>query len=387
MAYEKGYIILKCFTVNFCDARNLAHRIFLQGKTDFFYRIRQNIRKKFAQIKLGKEVKMQKIKNSFNFFAVIIICFSLIITAAATDSLVPLGHTTGIKLDAGGAIVIGMSEDVDSNPCRSAGISEGDVIKSINGKRVYSNSDLKNAVLGCEGNPLKIEYVRNGKTETAEVTPTKNESGEFVLGIWIRDSIAGIGTLTYYDPETRKYGALGHGVSDSDTNLLIPIERGSLMNSTVAGVKRGSPGNPGELIGEYDLSHDFADIKKNTESGIFGTVSDFSAFENMKTYPVAKREEIHRGKATILSNLEGDKIEEYQIEITSIYFDGEKTKNMLIRATDPRLIEKTGGIVRGMSGSPILQDGKIVGAVTHVLVNDPKKGYAIFIENMLSEAA
>lgn len=330
---------------------------------------------------------MQKTKNSIKIFAAVIICFSFIITASAADELIPLGHTTGIKVESSGAIIIDISEDLSPNPCKDAGLAVGDIINSIDGEKVYSNASLREKVTGCGGRALKIEYVRNGKTETAEVTPTKDESGNYVLGIWIRDSIAGIGTLTYYDPETKTYGALGHGISDSDTNLLIPIQRGALMESSVKDVKRGEAGNPGELIGEYDLDHDFADIKKNTESGIFGAVSDEKMFENMKKYPVAKKEDIKRGKATILTNIEGDEIKEYEIEITGIYHDGEKTKNMLIRATDPELLSKTGGIVRGMSGSPIIQNGKLIGAVTHVLVNDPKKGYAIFIENMLNEAA
>lgn len=331
---------------------------------------------------------MHKTKNSIKIFAaVIIICFSFIITASAASELVPLGHTTGIKLLSDGAIVVGLSEDLGENPCRAAGIAPGDVIKSIDGKSIHLNSELKAAVEKCDGKSLKIEYARDGKTETAEVTPVKNESGEYVLGIWIRDSVAGIGTLTYYDPETKTYGALGHGISETDTNLLIPIERGALMKSRVTDVKRGSAGNPGELVGDYDLSHDFADIKKNTESGIFGKMTDTAEFDSMKRYPIADKNEIKRGKATILANIEGDAVKEYEIEITSIYFDGEKTKNMLVRATDPELLEKTGGIVRGMSGSPIIQDGKLIGAITHVLVNNPQKGYAIFIENMLAETA
>lgn len=326
---------------------------------------------------------MQKTKNLFKIFAVVIICFSFIITASAADELVPLGHTTGIKLQSDGAIVIGLSEDIGENPCAAAGIAPGDVIKSIDGKEIHTNEELKSIVENCGGKTLKIEYARDGKTETADVAPTKNSSGDYALGIWIRDSVAGIGTLTYYDPQTKSYGALGHGISDTDTGLLVPVERGALMESTVSEVKEGKAGSPGELRGEYNLTRDFADIKKNTESGIFGTVESAESFEGLKKYPVADKNEIKRGKATILANVEGDEVKEYEIEITSIYFDGEKTKNMLVRATDPELISKTGGIVRGMSGSPIIQNGKIVGAITHVLVNNPQKGYAIFIENML----
>ncbi len=330
---------------------------------------------------------MQKIKKSIKIFAVFIISLSFIITARAADSLIPLGHTTGIKLLSDGAIVTELMDEISDNPCRAAGIAPGDVIKSVDGSPIHSNEELKRAVTGCNGRGIAVEYERNGEVKSATITPVKSSEGEYLLGIRIRDSVAGIGTLTYYDPQTQTYGALGHGVSEGDTNVLIPTQRGALMKSKVESVVRGTPGKPGELRGEYDFKYDFADITKNTESGIFGKIKDCTEFEGMTAYPVASKNEIKRGRATILSNVEGDEVKEYEIEITSIYFDGEKTKNMLVRATDPELISKTGGIVRGMSGSPIIQDGKLVGAITHVLVNNPQKGYAIFIENMLDAAA
>ncbi|MBQ9986231.1 MAG: SpoIVB peptidase [Oscillospiraceae bacterium] len=330
---------------------------------------------------------MQKTKNSIKIFAAVIICFSFIITASAANELIPLGHTTGIVLSSDGAMVVGFSDTTLPSPCKAAGIKVGDVIKSIGGVPVHSNGDLRKAVLASSGKELTVEYLRDGKLCSAQITPQKGENGEYVIGVMIRDGLAGIGTMTYYDPETKTYGALGHGVSDGETNVLIPIEDGSLLNSTVADVKKGKPGSPGELIGEYEPKNSFADIKKNTDCGIFGKISNEAKLGEGMKYPVAAKEEIKRGAATILSNIEGDEVREYSVEITSIYFDGEKTKNMLVRVTDPELLAKTGGIVRGMSGSPILQNGKLVGAVTHVLVNDPKKGYAIFIENMLDAAA
>ena len=330
---------------------------------------------------------MQKTKNSIKIFAAVIICFSFIITASAANELIPLGHTTGIVLSSDGAMVVGFSDTTPPSPCKAAGIKVGDVIKSIGGVPVHSNGDLRKAVLASSGKELTVEYLRDGKLCSAQITPQKGENGEYVIGVMIRDGLAGIGTMTYYDPETKTYGALGHGVSDGETNVLIPIEDGSLLNSTVADVKKGKPGSPGELIGEYEPQNSFADIKKNTDCGIFGKISNEAKLGEGMKYPVAAKEEVKRGAATILSNIEGDEVREYSVEITSIYFDGEKTKNMLVRVTDPELLAKTGGIVRGMSGSPILQNGKLVGAVTHVLVNDPKKGYAIFIENMLDAAA
>ena len=328
---------------------------------------------------------MKNFKISSKIFVALILSLALTLSAAAADSLIPLGHTTGISISSDGAVVIGFSEDVAPNPAKAAGLLEGDIIKSANGRKILSNSDLISAVTESGGESITIEYIRNGKTHTAKAAPKKSEDG-FVLGVWVRDSVAGIGTLTYLNPEDNSYGALGHGISDSKTNTLIPLRGGELFPSTVQSVKRGKSGEPGELRGNFDASKTFASIIKNTDEGIFGKVTDASVLKKNKPYPIAKRGEVRRGEATILSNVEGDEVKEYKIEIMNIYHGGEATKNMLIRATDPELLEKTGGIVCGMSGSPILQDGKIVGAVTHVLVNDPTKGYGIFIENMLDAA-
>ncbi len=331
---------------------------------------------------------MKKIKNFKQIFVVVLMILSLIITASAADSLVPLGHTAGIKLSSRGAMVVSLATSDADNPCRISGIEPGDIIRSVDGKEISGNGDLREAVRGCNGKTLQIEYMRGGELKNCEVTPQKDDSGEYSIGAFIRDSIAGIGTLTYYDPETKTYGALGHGVCDGETNAIIPIDHGSLMKSSVRDVKIGKSGFPGELSGDYEIQSDFATIEKNTESGIFGKVQDEKTLDTKKSaYPIAKSDEIKRGSATILSNVEGDEVKEYEIEITAISKNDEKTKNMVIRVVDPELLSKTGGIVRGMSGSPIIQDGKIVGAVTHVLVNDPTKGYAIFIENMLNAAA
>ncbi|MBR3848692.1 MAG: SpoIVB peptidase [Oscillospiraceae bacterium] len=329
---------------------------------------------------------MKNFKISSKIFVAIIISLSLIVAASAAESLIPLGHTTGISISSEGAVVVGFSEDLTPNPARDAGIAPGDIIKKIENKKISQNADILSAVLESDGNPVTIEYVRNGKTHTVKVCPTRTEDGSFVLGIWVRDSVAGIGTLTYLNPEDNSYGALGHGISDSKTNTLIPLSDGELFLSSVQSVKRGKSGEPGELIGSFDTSAIFANISKNTEAGIFGKIKDPDLLRGDGALPIAKPNEIKKGEATILSNVEGDEVKEYKIEIMNIYHGGEATKNMLIRATDPTLLEKTGGIVCGMSGSPIIQDGKLVGAVTHVLVNDPTKGYGIFIENMLDIA-
>ena len=329
---------------------------------------------------------MQEAKKLIKIILSVIIISSFLMTASAADTLIPLGRTAGIRLRSSGAIIIDMSECASSNPARAAGLAPGDVIMSVDGAPIHSNSELRSAVESSEGKELSIEFLRDGKLHTKTVTPQKNENGDYALGIRIRDRLAGIGTMTFLDAENGTFGALGHGISDSDTGLLIPIEDGELIESEVASVKKGKCGSPGELIGEFKGTENLGKIDKNTEGGIFGKLSEEAEIEDGERLPVAKKGEIKRGKATILSNIEGDNVEEYEIDITAIYYDGEPTKNMLVRATDPRLLAKTGGIVRGMSGSPILQNGKIVGAITHVLVNDPTKGYAIFIENMLDAA-
>lgn len=331
-------------------------------------------------------IKTKFFKKSKFLFAAIAILLSFAISAGAVDALIPLGRTTGINLSSDGAMVVSYSENINPNPAKTAGIAPGDIILRVGERKIFSNRELVEEVSKSDGNPLVFEYSRNGKTHTATVTPAKTDDG-YAVGIWVRDGIAGIGTLTYLNPEDNSYGALGHGISDTETNTTIPIRQGSLMPSSVSGVKKGRAGEPGELHGTFDLNSSFATIDKNSVCGIFGKVTDTSYFQKTDAIPLAKRGEIKRGPAKILSNIDGEEVCEYDIEICGIYFDGEKTKNMLIRATDPRLLEKTGGIVCGMSGSPIIQNGKLVGAVTHVLVNDPTNGYGIFIENMLAEAA
>ena len=328
---------------------------------------------------------MKIFKNSSKIFLALALSLSFIISASAARELVPLGHTAGIKISSNGAVVVGFSDLDGESPAKTSGLHIGDIITRAGGKEISSNDALLSAVEESVGKPITIEYIRNGKTHTLSVTPKATENG-YAIGVFVRDSVAGIGTLTYLDPQSGTYGALGHGISDSKTNTIVPLRDGELLPSRVESVKRGRSGEPGELIGSFDTSKSIATIEKNCDTGIYGKLTDKTLASAKKTYLTAERSELHRGKATILSNIDGDEVKEYDIEITGIFFDGEKTKNMLIRATDPELIEKTGGIVCGMSGSPIIQDGKLAGAVTHVLVGDPTKGYAIFIDNMLEKA-
>ena len=309
---------------------------------------------------------------------------------AETEYLVPLGMTAGIKMISEGVIIVGISEvETDSggkSPAKSAGLCIGDVITEINSQKINSAQTLRDAV--NRGGEMTLKYVRGGEECITTIVPAKETGGQWKLGVWARDSIAGIGTLTYYDPDTGAFGALGHGISDTGTASLMPLASGSLVKSSVSSVRRGEAGSPGELRGEFDINCEYGVLFTNTEHGIFGTL-DFSALTtSAQALEVARPEEVKEGKATILSNVEGNKVEEYEIEIKKVYSDSSHSpRDMTIEVTDSRLIELTGGIVQGMSGSPIIQDGKFVGAVTHVLINSPTQGYGIFLQNMMDDEA
>ena len=300
--------------------------------------------------------------------------------------LVPVGHTIGIKLFAEGVVVIGLAEvetgDGLLTPGADCGLQAGDVIEAANGEEVESSEQF--AQLLQSGGTVELDVSRDGVDLTLDAKPVMGTDGTWRLGAWIRDSMAGIGTVTFYDPETGAFGALGHGVTDTDTGLLMPLGDGSVMHASVKAVKRGSVGDPGELKGNFDLTHDLGDLYANTERGVFGSIEDCELTEG-DAVPVAKAGDVRVGEASILSNVSGDQVECFQIEIVRI-LDSNGTQNLLLQVTDERLIELTGGIVQGMSGSPILQDGKLIGAVTHVMVNEPTKGYGILIENMLEAA-
>lgn len=327
----------------------------------------------------------------------VVLPFSAGIHAAAAPAsgneikqLVPVGHTVGVKLFTDGVMVIGVAMvDTQSgklSPALDAGLAEGDIITHIGDSKVNTIEQVIQAVQTQE--ELTVRLRRKGKPVQVKVKSVKCKTDEsYKLGLWIRDSIAGIGTMTFYDPQNKVFGALGHGISDVDTQELMPLASGAIMYSTVTDVRMGVSGEPGELRGQFNLDEDAGSLYANSESGIFGNLTDISLVKNSKAVYLATNNEIKTGAATILSNVSGDTVEEYDVEIVKIYAQAEEpSRNMMIRITDERLLAKTGGIVQGMSGSPILQNGKLIGAVTHVLVNDPKRGYGIFIDNMLKEA-
>ena len=298
-----------------------------------------------------------------------------------------LGTPFGIKIYANGVMVVGMS-DVDTDkgntcPAKESGIKVGDIIHKVNGKKVYSNQELAKITENCQGNDLCMELSRNEKKMTVNVTPQYSVTEKcYKIGIWVRDSSAGIGTLTFYDSATGILAGLGHGITDSSTKKIIPIAKGELVSAEIISSEKSVTGDPGELHGRFSMKS-LGELLLNSDSGVYGTAK--SVFATDRSYPVAAKQEIKTGEAMVLTTVEGSEPKWYKCRIDKIYFSAkEESMDMALTITDPELIEKTGGIVQGMSGSPVIQNGKLIGAVTHVFLNDPTRGYAISIENMLN---
>ena len=309
-------------------------------------------------------------------------------------NVIPVGSVAGLKLYTNGVLVVGMSEvsGIDKKiykPYENSGIKEGDMIVSIERKEISNTKELIDSINNSNGKNLDIQYVRDGETQECSIVPIQTAKSEYKLGLWVRDSAAGVGTVSFYEPTSKKFGALGHGITDIDTGKLIDISNGEFITTKVISIIKGTQGVPGKMQGSINNQQKIGKIYKNTGFGIYGIVDNFSALKikNNNEVEVALRDEIQLGKAIILNSLDGEKIEEYNIEIEKIFINNDyDNKSMQIKVTDQKLIEKTGGIIQGMSGSPIIQNGKFIGAVTNVLVNDPKKGYAIFGDLMLKQA-
>lgn len=313
---------------------------------------------------------------------------------AASDvrTVIPMGQPVGIKLFSDGVLVVGFSEILTENgqavPAKDCGLREGDIITHINSEEVDTIEQVQSLLQELEDDQMSIRCLRGEKQLQMTVQAVKcADDGTYKLGAWIRDSMAGIGTMTFVDPETGTFGALGHGINDVDTSMLMPLQSGGIMGASVTEVRKGTKGTPGELHGAFDSTGDIGTLSANTGCGVFGMISERSMISGLEPMEVAAPEEVRLGAATILSCVNGTDTEEYAVEIIRLYPGTDSdTRDMMLRVTDPALLETAGGIVQGMSGSPILQDGKIIGAVTHVLVNDPTTGYGIYIENMLNAA-
>ena len=310
-------------------------------------------------------------KRLWLLLLIIIMCAPAV---SAAKLLVPGGQVIGLQLADGSVTVVDFASHLGDDAV-AAGLQKGDKILQVDKKKITCVNDLKDA-LSCSDGKVKVRISRSGKEKTLTLHPKITADGP-KLGVYLKEGLTGLGTVTFYDPESGKFGALGHGVSDPAGKLL-PMTSGEVYSAAVAAVKKGAAGAPGQLLGRLG-DQKLGILEKNTNAGIFGKLE--AAAEMLPTGQAKP------GAAVIRSTVEGESLQEYSVEILKIYpnTDG-RTRNMLIKITDTRLLETTGGIVQGMSGSPIIQDGKLIGAVTHVLVNDPTTGYGIFIENMLDAA-
>lgn len=287
------------------------------------------------------------------------------------------GDAVGIKLLATGVLVVGVDR-------QDIGIEIGDIILEVNGTKIESNDELIKFVNESNGNNLDLKINRQGKEFNTSVTPNyDNLANAYKLEMWVKDSSAGVGTITFYDKKSGKFGALGHAVTETKENYILPITSGGITKTEIYSVKKGIAKVPGELKGT--LTNDtLGDISGNTDKGVYGKVYDTSSI-NKESIEVLPKSKIKEGKASIFCTLDDNEIKEYNIEIEKVLLTSSGNKNMIIKITDEKLLEKTGGIIQGMSGSPIVQDDKLVGAITHVFLNDPTKGYGVFIENMIED--
>ncbi len=303
---------------------------------------------------------------------------------AYSDKIIASGENVGITLNANGVLIVGTYEINNEHPAQNAGLKKGDIIKKINDQVVFTIKDMADIINETNTDQINIEYERKNQIKQTKLKLYKDESNIYKTGLFVKDSITGIGTLTFIDPKTKKFGALGHEIQEQSTEKIFEIKDGTIFNSSVTGIIPSRNGNPGEKKAEYDKNKIKGIAEENTTQGIFGTYTD--EINEIKTYEVARPDEITPGPAKIITVLKNHETKEYDINIIQINSEKKKNKNFIFEITDKELINKTNGIIQGMSGSPIIRDNMILGAITHVVISDPHKGYGIFITNMLEEA-
>lgn len=341
------------------------------------------------------ETTMTSLNNSnvtnveFRLFGNVLLKTSTI-TQIEKIKVVPVGKIIGLKLYTDGVLVVGISENEENNVEKESDINPGDIILEINGKIVKSINALKEIVNNSKGEKLKLTIMRNGNILNTNIIPTKIEGEKYQLGLWVKDAATGVGTMTFYEPESKKFAILGHGITDPDTNKLIKIDYGDLVTAKVISLKRGIENEPGEIKGTIINSQSIGKIDKNTQFGVFGILNNLTALniDTSKEIEIASRDEIEEGEARIICSINTSNTpKEYKIEIQKVYKENDyNNKSMLIKIIDEELLKETGGIIRGLSGAPIIQNGKFVGAVTNVLVSNPEIGYAVFADKMLKES-
>lgn len=337
--------------------------------------------------------KVGKINYRLNLFGAIPLK-EITVNVIPKTYVVPLGDAVGLKLYTSGVLVVGMGEiegagNIKYKPYENSGIEEGDRIVAINNNTVTCTSDLINEVNKSKGNSVNVQYIRDEDTIETSIIPAKGSDNKYKLGLWVRDAAAGVGTVSFYEPETKTFAALGHGIQDIDTGKLLKIAKGDFVTTKIISIIKGKKGTPGKIQGSIENSTTIGKVGKNTEFGVFGTLNNTTVLNINKNdaIEVASRDEIREGKATIISTVEDGNKKEYEIEIEKIYRNNnENNKSMLVKVTDKELLEKTGGIVQGMSGSPIIQNNKLVGVLTHVLVGEPETGYGVFADLMIKQS-
>lgn len=304
----------------------------------------------------------------------------------------PGGDSIGVRLSSSGVLVVGFSDVIingekSGSPAKNGGIVVGDFIMKVNGNTVLTSKEVGREIEKSNSDKVKLTIDRKGEVLEKEIKGIK-EGDKYKIGLWVRDSAAGVGTMTFYDKKTNKFGALGHPITDGDTNEIFRSRKGDLYEASIISLRKGEKGNPGELKGIFmDEDKPVGEIEKNTECGIFGNGKMKDKENISKPMKVGFREEVKVGKAKIITTISGNEPKEYEIEIMKkLDQDTPGPKSMIIKVTDEELLKQTGGIIQGMSGSPIIQDGKLIGAVTHVLINKPDTGYGIYIDWMLKDA-
>ncbi len=307
--------------------------------------------------------------------------------------VIPLGNLAGLKLYTQGVLVVGMSqiEGEDKKiykPYEEAGIEQGDSIIKINNENIDSTEELLECVSKCKGKTVNITYLKDGVEIEKTITPVKTSKNTYKLGLWVRDAAAGVGTLSFYDEATNSIASLGHGIQDVDTGEMVDISSGEFVTTEIVNVQKGEKENPGRIEGSIEDSTDIGGIYSNTRFGVYGYSKnkELLNLDESQAVSVALRNEIKEGDASIICTLEDGKKEEYAVKIQKVFKNNnEDNKSMIVKITDERLLNKTGGIIQGMSGSPILQNEKLIGALTHVLVSDPTTGYGVFADLMIKE--
>ena len=322
---------------------------------------------------------MKKLINRTGFFLICV--WLLVFTVCAAEMLVPVGQVVGLEL-ADNTVTVAAFDQQLGQSAQKAGLKVGDRILSVNGHAIHTAADIRYALDRADG-AVEMTVMRNKKSNTIRFAPNITDAGP-KLGIYLKQGVTGVGTVTWYDPDTGKFGTLGHGVNNARGELLKMVS-GNAYKASVVSVRKGICGEPGQLMGTLKEAEPLGVLYKNTAQGVFGKTQVGWTGERL---PVGTAKDVKTGPAIIRSTIAGDTVQEYSVEILKVYPNAGATgRNLLLHITDQALLDATGGIVQGMSGSPIIQDGKLVGAVTHVLVNDPTTGYGIFIENMLDAAA